>query len=416
MAFIPSEALACALSRVKVGLWIEPLIDERIALVCKMPEAVIKALYRGAKCSLTVAIVEAESLGVLCLGFRVYDEPEHPLTVVMPKASSQDLDLLSDLVTSRYGAIHCLNELDHPVLSAWVSLEAHGAKSALDVLRSSGIFLLSPSSGKSFKLEQLGSILELALRRFQTHIHRSAADSSSEFILMSAVIDLELNIWLPTEIFEVSLGGLSGPFQIDDSSEGPKQERLIVAALSNIYGSNAYGEPQVREGGKFRELTDVLAFDSESLCLLESKSISILTSDLQQSTSRRVATLKKRVGRGLRQLRGAVKRVRSGVQIFDADREPIAVPSPPFFHAIMLLPEMYFFLDWKAIAETVSELSEDATRRAFYHVLDMLELAYLAANSQDASMFNDRLLQRWVAVKEKGSAYCRATMPISYSS
>src|SRR5436309_787616 len=136
MGFIPSIRLNENLAIANIGLWPEPLMDGRAALVCKMPETAIKALHLGAKCSFLLAVVRAESLALLCLGLRVNDEPEHPFTALMLNSSPEDAPLVDQILTSGSTTLHCLNELNHPMLSASCSLEPRAATAAAEALRS----------------------------------------------------------------------------------------------------------------------------------------------------------------------------------------------------------------------------------------------------------------------------------------
>jgi hypothetical protein len=64
MSFVPSIKLSEALTRAGVGVYVEKLGDGRIAIVCKAPETAIKALYRGAACTLLMSAIHAESLTI----------------------------------------------------------------------------------------------------------------------------------------------------------------------------------------------------------------------------------------------------------------------------------------------------------------------------------------------------------------
>src|ERR1700690_4219816 len=100
MAFIPSIKLNSALAKATVGIWIETLGDGRTALVCKVPETIIKALYRGAGSSFLLAAIRAESLTILCLGIRINDEPDHPFSLAMVNVSPEDVGLLTQVLAS----------------------------------------------------------------------------------------------------------------------------------------------------------------------------------------------------------------------------------------------------------------------------------------------------------------------------
>jgi hypothetical protein len=155
MGFVPSIRLNENLAIANIGVWPEALMDGRASLVCKMPETAIKALYRGAQCSFLLAVIRVEPLALLCLGLRVNDEPQHPFTALMPNSATEDAPLLGHILTSASTALHCLNELNHPMLSAFCSLERTAATAAAEAFRSSDYWLLTPESVGLFKLPDL---------------------------------------------------------------------------------------------------------------------------------------------------------------------------------------------------------------------------------------------------------------------
>jgi len=107
MAYIPSESLSSALVGANFGIWLERVADSRTALVCKIPETVIKALYQGAKASFLMATVHAESLTVLCLGLWIDDEQEQPFKVSMVNASEDDKLFLTQILETHTTTLHC---------------------------------------------------------------------------------------------------------------------------------------------------------------------------------------------------------------------------------------------------------------------------------------------------------------------
>ena len=410
MGFIPSIKLSEALTKAGVGVWIEQLGDGRIALVCKAPETAIKALYRGAACTLLISTIQAEPLTILCLGIRIDDERENPFKASMPNSSPEDAVLLTQILSSGSTTLHCMNELNHPVLSAWCSLEAAPATLAADALRASDHWLLTYPPSTPVKIEDLPRILNLALDRFQHHIHRSPDDLVNEYVNMTATLLLTLDIWRPREMFEVTPTAASGPFLIDDTDEGKKLERLINVIMDSIYPGNAYVSPDVQDGKNRRELTDVLGFNTDFICAIQAKAMAVLTAK-DQASSTRAGNVTKDIKRGLKQLAGALTNIRNGSTIFPhKDNTPLTIPgrdSSPA-HAIVVLSEMYTFVDWKAVAMYVAEASENETHQAAFHVLDIQELANLASSCKDADTFSNRLLQRWCFIKERGHAYVRA--------
>src|SRR5947208_3505183 len=118
MAYVPSEKLSGVLSSASFGLWLERMLDGKIAIACKIPETVIKGIYRGASATFLIASIKVESVTMLCLGLWVDDERERPFKVAMPNCSEEDSALLIELLETRHATLHCLNELNHPALSA----------------------------------------------------------------------------------------------------------------------------------------------------------------------------------------------------------------------------------------------------------------------------------------------------------
>jgi hypothetical protein len=157
----------------------------------------------------------------------------------------------------------------------------------------------------------------------------------------------------------------------------------------------------------------VLGFDNRSLCLVESKSLSVLTVNQHRSSQRRASLVKRNVSRAIKKLGGALKRIRSGGQICNADGGPIMITDQQNLpaHAIVLLSEMYAFLDWELIARDVDVASENESHKALFHVIDLMELSYIVNQSKDSQDFYWWLAQRWLNVKTKGKAYCRSIRP-----
>lgn len=419
MGFIPSIKLNNALTNAGVGLWVEQLGDGRTALICKAPESAIKALYRGAACTFLLSTIQAESFTVLCLGLRIDDEPENPVKVSMANCSPEDAPLLTQILESGTTTLHCLNELNHPILSAWCSLEAKSATLAADALRGSNHWLLTLSSSKSVTPSYLARVLKLALDRFQHHMHRSQEEPVSDYVGMTATIALKLDIWEPTEVFEVTPTAASGPFLIDDKDEGLKLERLIHVIVDSIYPGSSYVSPDVQDGKILRELADVLGFDSDFICVVQAKAMAVLSVDSERPSSRRAGNVEKDIRKGLKQLAGALTKIRAGSPVFPhRETTPITIPhrDKSLAHAIVVLSEMYTFVNWETIARSVAKASDSKIHRALFHVLDIQELTNLAADCKDAATFSNRLVQRWVFVQKKGTAYIRAKLPSEHAS
>ena len=265
------------------------------------------------------------------------------------------------------------------------------------------------------KSADLSRMFEMALDRFQAHIHRLPGDPVSEDVKMTAAIPLNLDIWKPIEILEITPTGAGGPFLIADEDEGLKLERSIHLVVDSIYPGNSYISPDAQERSKRRELADVLGFDSDFICVVQAKALAVLSVSSKRPSSRRTGNVEKDIKKALKQLAGALTIVRAGLPLFTRREDtPIEIPNrkTSLAHAIVVLSEMYAFVDWNAVATSVAEFSGNDVHRALFHVVDIRELAGLAANCTRAETFSNRLVQRWIAVREKGTAYVRTRGPI----
>jgi hypothetical protein len=155
---------------------------------------------------------------------------------------------------------------------------------------------------------------------------------------------LTLELWNPTKTIAVTAPGESEPFAIDDADEGPKLERLGHVVLGALY-PHSYHSPHVQDGATRRELVDLLGVGADWICLIEAKAMSMMDSTSLRSSDRRKANIEKAIIKGLGQLGGALKNIRSGAALFRNDGNPLTFANREApAHAIVLLSEMYSFV------------------------------------------------------------------------
>ena len=320
-----------------------------------------------------------------------------------------------DILRTHRTTLHCINEMNHPALSAFCDLQQDRALEVFDRLTAAAPFELSFSNAATMTLPDALRISDAALAAFQCEVYRGQEDPVAPSVRLTGAIPISLELWTPTEIFEASEIAVSGPFRIDDEDEGPKVERSVETFVKPIYGDHTYRSPRVGAGPASRELIDVLAFDDNSICLIEAKAMSVLATEVKRPSARRAGNVTKQVRKALNQLRGALGNIRSGDNLYGDDGRKILVPGREVLpgHAIVLLSEMYVFVDWKEIADDVIAMSEDESDKALFHVFDLLELSNIVLLSKDSVRLNEVLLQRWAGVKLKGTAYGRVAKPLS---
>lgn len=414
MTYVPSELLATALEGSRVGLWIDSVHEGRVALVCKMPEVAIRALHQGVGCTLLIGTVEVGGRRIVCRGLRVNDDPDHPLSIGIPSLLSDDIEALKRILEVGATRLHCLNELNHPMLSATCSFESEAARSALRELQSADPFLIESDGDGCHSLSELDALLQQALDRFQALIYGGViAEEGSPIVWISALRMTMANDEL-VEIFEVSPTAQAGPFRVDDHEEGPKLEEAAYLVLDAIYPGKTYHSPRIRIANGTREIADALAFGNRFFCVVQAKASSVLDAAPSRTADRRAAMLTKNVEKAVKQLQGSTRRMRLGREILDSEGTPMRFSQYETLpaHAIVLLSDMYAFLDWRMIARKIADASESDTHKAFFHVMDLMELSFIAQQARGADAFESIMLQRWAAVQERGTAYLRARAPL----
>ena len=303
MGYVPSIKILRNLELAKVGVWLDLVQDNRVVLVCKMPETVIRALSQGAEASLILSIIQAESFKFLCLAMKVQDEPESPFAASMLKLDPDEIGLLRWALSSESFALHCVNELNHAALSLTCSLPAQEAKAVADAITRSNHWLLTPQSAGEIHIRDFPRIADVAHSQFAKYIYRKANDDVAADSEVAAHLPMSLEVWKPIETFEVSPTLAAGPFHIEDAKEGDKLERGLQTCLDEVFPSKTFVSPRVIDGGKPRELTDVIGFNDRFICLVEAKALAVITVDRSRSSMRRAASVQKDIKKGLGQRR-----------------------------------------------------------------------------------------------------------------
>jgi len=202
-------------------------------------------------------------------------------------------------------------------------------------------------------------------------------------------------------------------FALSDPDEGGGLEQSAHQLLEYLYPLNLYRSPKVKDGKSTRELTDLLAFNSESICLIEAKVLSIISTQLNRSGDRRARGVEKQIKKALQQLEGAIKKIKAREEIFTRRGQRISINSndEALIHGIVLISSMEQLLNWREIAKWIITKSRD--NMALFHVLDLMELQRLIAYSQTPDVLGFNLCNRLKAVFDSGNAFILGGPPPS---
>lgn len=412
MVYWPSSRI---MDRMKIdpgGVWLDRSSSPaELWMVAKLPMHVIRAVNVGAAVSLRAWVVEIEGKHVAAYGLQVHDDPQKPFNTFGPCESEDEIEHLRAIITGAAFPLQFHNETFEPVFQADCVLVPEFARALLDSL---------PSSAANNR-----ELMRRALDVVEGSLEDGGTDNQR--MIVHCVLPIRFERSRPIDVFVIG----SGLFSVDDKHEGNELERLAFNAFEFLCPWGSYHQPLVEEGGKRRELCDILAVsriredDEEGLFVVQSKVASVTQEALARSTERRAASIQKNIITAIRQLKGAIKRLRAGAPIFRADGTPIEmVPLPPELagmieplqlherankvgHGIVLVSEMHDGVDWGEVASQLIDASKST--EYFLHVLDLRELQQLISNSnQRASQLYAYLAIRWEQMVKEKNAFWRS--------
>ena len=392
---IPSEGTWLKLNNERSGIWMVNVFNSSdIECVVKFQSSILKSILKGVPIALSVAVVEVEDQRFRFLGLIVYDDEAHPVVTTHPSRTVDEHDLLGKLFTQSSVKIHFFDEKSLPSFSMTCHLDLFDVQKVSDRL-----LITAP--------HYVGEITRLVLKG---HDYIDQAFQQNNYLNVVFCEQIKIN---PENAEPVNVSE-SGKriFRIDDSDEGLGFEQATLLPLEAVFRNNVFRSPMVRKGSIFRELTDFLMFSDTQVCLVEAKALAVLNSKKTNVTSKRVSAIDKDIKKAFRQLKGALRVLRSDGIIFDELGNTIdfTQDSSTIFHVIILLSEINPFLDRAELARELVSHS-DVVNRIFFHILDLEELVQLVANIQTPEMFSTNLLVRWRTVWENGDILVRYRRP-----
>jgi len=417
MTITPSDSLEKKLYNAKTGLWPEHLVSKKeVVLALKVPTNVIKAVYHGASCLAIISVIEAEQANIMCIGLEIGDEIENPFRVFQPIVTAEEQLLIEKLLLYPTFELHFFDENSRHLLGTTCSFDYSRGRKAIEEVKNISLFCIDHYKMEKVSTDFIETILhklDLALDIFQEDIN-SPINGKPTMAITKHIISLSLTKFDQIPIYETTVG----KFKLNDIDEGGGLEKSTYNLLEKIYRNNTFPSPQVQKKKVQRELTDLLGFDfdSNTICIVESKVMSVLDSRMNKPSKRRATSVEKQIFKGIKQLKGAILKIRSGNEICDREGRILNIPArdTSIVHAIVAISELYLFVDWQKVANELIEVSEQDRYRALFHVIDLKELQHIIAYSKEPKAFCTVLLQRWVEVKTKKTNYIKGKAPIEF--
>lgn len=416
MLYIPSSRIRELLKVEQVGVWLDRSSNAPgLWMVAKLPMNVIRAVNAGATVSLGAWVVEIDGKRVAAFGFRVDDNPQHPTLYFGACRSAEQLEDLSALLTMTTFPLQIHNETFLPILHVDCRIIPEQARSVVDRLCLERDYPASQDRG---------------LRVRALDVIAASAEPNAPTDARLRVSCVQPLVFERTQSLRAYVPG-TGLIHLDDPGEGNELERLGFQAFDHLCPFGAFHQPRVGDGRKRRELCDILAVsrvreqEDEGLFVIQSKVASATPETLGRTDARRASSVQKNILCAVDQLRGAIRRLRAGDQIFRSDGTPVEVdPSVPELigvleplnirerasqvgHGIVLVSDMHPGVDWEAVARELTDASEAVAY--LFHVLDLRELEQLVSHSAGRpAMLENYLTQRWRLMAQHKSALVRS--------
>jgi hypothetical protein len=179
--------------------------------------------------------------------------------------------------------------------------------------------------------------------------------------------------WKPVRSTFITSHASASLIDIFDNDEGGQQEQIGIWLTDNLHPLGVHHSPQVPKGAGTRELTDILLSHQFGATFIESKVLSVLTRDRLPDRAKLKHDVKGHITKAFSQLRGGIRKVRSGVDVTTKDGAMIEVDREHPAHAIVLVPDLDLIDD----PETYGmDFIRDFMKASggFPHLLDISEL------------------------------------------
>lgn len=179
----------------------------------------------------------------------------------------------------------------------------------------------------------------------------------------------------------------SSPVNLFDLNEGVQQERLGVWLTDNLHPSGVYQSPQIPTGSNStREMTDLLLTYPHGTIFIESKAVSVISRAELPSREQLKKSTAGHVEKALKQLRGAIRRLKDGTEIMTEAGRALEPERDQPVHAIILVADFDLIEDRSRYGRDFIEEFVSATG-CFIHMLDVTELLRVV---QAAEIISDR--------------------------
>jgi hypothetical protein len=364
----------------KGGVWY--ISDEYgFKILIKSPSSAIRSIIKGCKVEFIFGKDNENEKAIFHTGVKIFDDAIHFLNLSGTHRFEREHNSLLRIMKNELIPVQLFNEMSVCVAFCVVSFDP---VKRMKVIRF------------------LGDKSDLYTGDFDEKISRSLdcfAYTIDKSLKFDNVHDIEVmsmsGSFSEWKMMENHFAGVNeaSKIVIDDLDEGGVLEKQVWTALESLFDYDIYLHPQVSHKNVKRELTDILAFSEYGIFLIETKALGILNNEKDQNIDRKVANIQKQVEKGIKQLAGAVKKIRSSEIMFDNRGNEIKFDRTLLPHCIVLVSDLLSFGDWTPTVMKMFQTMIDVPMQL--HLMDLTEfMRYIGYSMKSKYQFDYLLMKR----------------------
>jgi hypothetical protein len=330
-------------------------------LLIKSSTLTLKYLLRLKRFKLFVFRIDQEWIAY---AVQIDDDPNHPATLWSILEYDDEVSALQTLIKNPKCFVFLFNEL--AVNVAWGEVDIDLSNEASRGLIESA--KLHPADEVTASMK-VGDLID--------EVHGGQLLPNECY----ATEPLETSEWHPIESHYITNSISTSLLSIFETDEGRQQEEAALWLIDSLHATGAVMRPQIQEGTRSRELSDLLLSYEHGYFLIESKSLSIFARESLPNRDKLARDITKHLQKATSQLQGSVKNLRRGHPIMDLKEQEIKVEKSKAPHVIVLVPDLTLLSD-------ATEFGGDFIQRAslecggFFHILDPSELLRVVQASE----------------------------------
>lgn len=364
-------------------------------VMVKVNASVIKSIYKGAKLEFLFGLDNIVTPAVFHKGLRIHDDPVHFLSLTGINRFEDEHTSLAAIMNRNFTYIHFHDELSVCVATAKLSFDVK------DQLKVSNLL----GNVKNLFIGDFNTLASNSLDCFD-HSLKMQRDFTNVHEIDTVIISGNVSDWQVMNNTFVGIKGDDNNITIDAKDEGSILEQQVQVILDSLFLSKIHRNPQINIKNKFRELTDIFAHYDNGIFLIETKALGMLNASEEKGMDRKVSGVQKQISKGIGQLTGAVKKIHSGVTIYDNNKSKIEFKKVILPHCVILVSELFPFGDWKEIEYRMFKAMTETNM--YLNVMDLREFMQYVGNAHgNKDLFNLMLIERVEKLVEHRSIHMK---------